>query len=67
MSVPFSLWLIVAALVVCIAVFAMVWGRGRFGCGCADDGRAVYPCTICGFTRCAEHRTAIHDCGENLT
>ncbi len=67
MSVTTTLWLIVAGLVVTIGVFCVVWGKGRFGCGCVNDGRAMYPCPICGFTRCAEHRNDTHDCAENLT
>lgn len=66
------LW--VLAIVAAIALF--VWWvvkdgipgaiEREFDCGCITGG-AVYGCTVCGYTRCVEHRYQAHDCNERLT
>lgn len=62
-GVTVFLWLVVA--VVAIAGGMWIATRGRLGCGCPDDGRAVTACTVCGYRRCEERRYELHDCHEH--
>ncbi len=64
MSVTSTLWLMIVGLFVVLGVFVVVWGRDRLGCGCVNDGRSSYPCPVCGYTRCAEHRYRSHNCNQ---